>query len=123
LSHVVTIQTEVRDAVAVLAACRRLALPEPVQGTAEVFATSATGLIVKLPDWQFPVGCDLTTGSLKYDNYEGYWGEQQQLDRFLQAYAIEKAKIEARREGHSAFEQPLEEGYIMVNVEVAGGAA
>ena len=37
LSHIVTIKTEVRDPAAVAAACRRLALPEPVQGTAKLF--------------------------------------------------------------------------------------
>lgn len=122
MSHIVTIQTEVRDAAAVVAACRRLALPDPVQGTAKVYGTNATGLIVKLPNWQYPVVCDLATGSLKYDNYGGEWGEQQQLDSFLQAYAVEKAKIEARRNGHTAFEQQLEDGSIKVTVHVGGAA-
>ncbi len=28
-------------------------------------------------------------------------GNRDQLDRFLQSYAVEKAKLEARRKGHS----------------------
>jgi hypothetical protein len=40
LSHIVTIKTEVRDQAAVEAACRRLALPEPVQGTAQLYGLS-----------------------------------------------------------------------------------
>jgi hypothetical protein len=123
LSHIVTIQTEIRDAAAVIAACRRLSLPEPVQGTVEVFATTATGLQVQLPGWNYPVVCDLSTGKAHYDNYGGVWGQEQELDRFLQAYAAESAKIEARRNGHMAFEQPLENGYLKVTVEVSGGAA
>jgi hypothetical protein len=32
MSHIVTVQTKVHDPAAILAACRRLNLPEPVQG-------------------------------------------------------------------------------------------
>lgn len=52
-----------------------------------------------------------------------FWGEQQQLDRFLQAYAVEKARIEARKQGHTVTEQPLADGSIKVTIHVAGGAA
>jgi hypothetical protein len=51
LSHIVQIQTEVGDPAAVHAACRRLGLPEPVHGSAQLFSGEATGLLVKLPDW------------------------------------------------------------------------
>jgi hypothetical protein len=34
-----------------------------------------------------PVVCQLETGQLRFDNFGGLWGEQAQLDRFLQAYA------------------------------------
>src|SRR5207237_811663 len=49
LSHIVATKTEVRDTAAVAAACRRLALPELVQGTATLFSGQASGLIVKKP--------------------------------------------------------------------------
>ena len=68
MSHIVTVKTEVRDPVAVAAACRRLELPEPVLGTARLFAEEVTGLLVKLPDWLYPVACDTATGELRYDN-------------------------------------------------------
>ena len=58
MSHIVTIATEVRDPDAVAAACRRLGLPEPVQGTASLFEGQATGLLVRLPGWLYPVVCD-----------------------------------------------------------------
>ena len=45
MSHIITIKTEVRDPAAVAAACLRLGLPEPVHGTAKLFAGEATGLI------------------------------------------------------------------------------
>ncbi len=55
---------------------------------------------------------------LCYDNYNGRWGDQQHLDFFLQIYAVEKAKLEARKQGYSAIEQPLADGSIKVTIQV-----
>ena len=123
MSHIVTIKTEIRDAAAVQAACRRLGLPAPEQGTVKLFSGEATGLAVQLPDWQYPVVAELSTGTLKYDNFGGRWGDQKELDRLMQAYAVERAKLEARRRGHSTTEQTLADGSIKLTVQVAGGAA
>jgi len=123
LSHIVSIQTEVRDAAAVRAACKRLGLAEPVQGTTRLFSGQVTGLAVQLPNWQYPVVCDTATGKLNYDNFGGHWGDQKHLDSFLQSYAVEKAKIEARKKGHAVTEQQLADGSIKLVIQVAGGAA
>ena len=69
MSHIVTIKTEVRDAVAVRAACHRLSLTEPTQGTTKLFSGEVTGLAVELPDWRYPAVCDTETGQVHYDNY------------------------------------------------------
>jgi len=122
VSHIVEIQTQVRDPAAVGAACQRLALPAPSHRVVHLFNGAAEGLAVELPGWQYPVVCDTANGGLKYDNYGGAWGEQQELDRFLQAYACEKAKIEARRQGHMVSEQTLADGSIKLTIQVAGGA-
>ena len=122
MSHIVKIKTEVRDPAAVSAACRRLGLPEPVRGTAKLFEGEATGLLVKLPNWLYPVVCNTATGELSFDNYNGSWGPQEHLDRFLQAYAVEKAGIEARRRGHSVVEQPLADGSIKLSITVGGAS-
>jgi len=116
VSHIVTVKTEVRDPVAVAAACRRLGLPEPVHGTAQLFSDQATGLLVRLPGWLYPVACDTATGELKFDNYNGSWGPQEHLDRFMQIYAVEKAGLEAREKGYSVSEQPLEDGSIRLQI-------
>jgi hypothetical protein len=122
VSHVVTIQAEVRDPAAVAAACRRLGLPEPTRGTAKLFEAEAAGLLVRLPGWMYPVVLETETGRVRFDNYSGAWGERRQLDRFVQAYAVEKAKIEARRQGYTATEQQLADGSIRLTVNVGGGA-
>ncbi|MAG94462.1 MAG: DUF1257 domain-containing protein, partial [Planctomycetaceae bacterium] len=91
MSHIVEINTEVRDAAAVRAACQRLKLEPPVHGTTKLFSGEATGTIVKLPGWKYPAVFDTESGQARYDNYAGRWGKQAQLDRFLQGYAVEKA--------------------------------
>jgi hypothetical protein len=116
MSHVVTIQTKVHDAVAVAAACRRLELAAPVEGTAQLFSGEATGLMVQLPDWLYPVVIDTLTGVVRYDNFEGVWGDQAQLHRFLQSYAVEKCRLEARKKGYSLTEQALQDGGIKLQL-------
>jgi hypothetical protein len=122
LSHIVTVKTEVRDHAAVSAACRRLQLAPPILGTAQLFSDQIAGLIVRLPDWTYPVVIDTTTGQVRYDNYEGAWGDQAQLDRFMQIYAVEKARIEARKKGHQVTEQALADGSLKLTIRVGGAA-
>ena len=123
MSHIVSIKTEVKDAEAVKAACQRLGLEDPVEGTARLFEGDATGLLVKLPDWVYPVVLDTATGQARYDNYGGDWGAQKHLDRFVQTYAVCKATIEAKKRGHTVFEQPLPDGSVKLTISVAGGVA
>jgi hypothetical protein len=118
MSHIVQIETKMHDPQAIAAACRRLALGDPVAGTARLFSGSANGLLVELPGWLYPVVIDTTSGTVRYDNYGGRWGEQRHLERLTQFYAVEKAKIEARRRGYAASERTLEDGSILVRVEV-----
>ncbi len=122
MSHIVTIETEIRDAIAIKAACQRLRLETPVFGEAKLFSSTKTGWQVKLPNWRYPVVCDVATGKIDFDNYQGRWGKQEQLDRLLQAYAVEKAKIESRRKGHTCTEQTLTDGSIKLTISVGGAA-
>jgi len=123
MSHIVQIQSQVRDAEAVQAACRRLGLLAAVQRSARLFSGSITGLAVQLPGWTYPAVCQLDSGQVKFDNYGGAWGDQKEMDRFLQAYAIERARIEARKKGYTVTEQALTDGSVKLTIHVAGGAA
>ena len=116
MSHVVTIQSKLTDAVAVAAACRRLNLPAPEQGTAQLYSGEVSGLIVRLPDWIYPAVVDTASGEVKYDNYGGEWGSPVQLAKFIQMYAVEKARIEAAKKGFVVTEQSLENGSIKLSI-------
>ena len=120
MSHIVTIQVEVRDLDAIRSACRRLNLKEPVHGKATLFETEVEGVLVELPDWVFPVVCILDSGEVKYDNFQGAWGDEKHLDRFVQTYCIEKATLEARKKGYSVVEQSMVDGSVKLTVNVGG---
>jgi hypothetical protein len=116
LSHIVTIQTRLHDAAAVLAACKRLGLPEPVHGTVRLYGGEAEGLVVRLPGWRYPAVIDVLTGAVRFDTFAGRWGDQKQLDRLLQAYAAEKVRLEARKKGHAVSEQQLPDGSLRLTI-------
>ena len=117
MSHTVTIRTQIRDFNAIQAACRRLSLVNPVQGEVRLFDRVATGVGVQLDGWRFPV-CIEVDGNLLYDNFGGFWGLPEKLDQFQQAYAVEKAKLEARKQGHTCQEAVLEDGSIRLIILV-----
>lgn len=116
MSHIVTIATRVHDPIAVAAACTRLGLTAPTQGTARLYSGEATGLLVQLPGWHYPAVIDTLSGSVRFDNFNGHWGKEAELHRFLQSYAVEKAKLEARKKGYAISEQTLGDGSIKVQI-------
>ncbi|MCA9124981.1 MAG: DUF1257 domain-containing protein [Planctomycetaceae bacterium] len=118
MSHIVTITTEIRDPIALQASCRRLRLDEPVFKTVKLFSDEATGHCVQLPRWRYPVVCDTESGTVQFDNFNGRWGEPCELERLMQAYACEKVKLEARRQGHSVTERTLNDGAIRLTIQV-----
>jgi hypothetical protein len=122
MSHIVTLRALIKDAAAVHAACQRLGLTQPVQGTTRLFSGEVTGLAVQLADWVYPVVADLATGELKVDDFNGRWGDRRHLDRFLQMYAVEKCRIEARKAGNNLTEQTLPDGAVKLTIQVQGGA-
>ena len=118
MSHIVEIETKVYDPAALSAACRRLGLAEAVHGNVRLFSGDATGLSIKLPGWRYPIVVDTADGSIKYDNYEGRWGDPEKLGQLLQMYAVEKAKSEARKKGYCVNEQARQDGSIVLQIAI-----
>ena len=76
MSHIVTLKAKLRDPAAIAAACQRLGLAAPVQGTAELYSGEVAGLMVQLPGWLYPVVIDTATGEARFDDYAGRWKGQ-----------------------------------------------
>jgi hypothetical protein len=76
MSHFVTVQTRVHDPAAVAAACQRLNLAPPQHGTARLYSGEATGLLVQLPGWLYPIVIDTLSGLIRFDHFEGRWKRQ-----------------------------------------------
>ena len=65
MSHIVQIQTEIRDPVAIQSACTRLRLEPPVFGPVKLFIAEKTGWQIRLPEWRYPVVCDVNIAAKK----------------------------------------------------------
>ncbi len=120
MSHIVSIEIEIRDLEAIRQATRRLRLPEPTFGEVQLFSERKTGWAIQLRDWRYPVVANLESGRVDFDNYDGRWGKQQELDQFLQRYAVEAAVLQARKQGYTTTEQPLVDGSIKLLIQVGG---
>jgi hypothetical protein len=119
MSHCVTIATQITSRTALAAACSRLGLAPPVDGVAELYdGTKAAGTLVVLPGWLYPVVVDLATGTGRFDNFEGRWGRQEELDRLCQRYASEVFYEQAYAQGHRILgEEAGVDGEILLTIE------
>lgn len=119
MSHLVSIPVQVLQPEGIRRACSRLGLEAPVQGQQQFYdGQSKQGIVVKLPDWLYPIVIDPITGEVYHDNFNGAWGEQAKLDQFLQTYAVETAKMTAEAQGYQVSEQLLEDGSVHLQVLV-----
>lgn len=122
MSHIVTVNTEVKNVAAIHAACRRLGLDAPEERQFKMYGSqTATGVGVRLKGWQYPVVFDKDTGKAEYDNYNGARGPQARFNEFMQAYAIEAAKLAAAAAGKTCYEQPMPNGGVRLVIEDGPG--
>lgn len=112
MSHVVSIKTALTDPTVLASACVALGIPAPKLGTFKLYAASKTGIGIQLPGWHYPIVV-AADGSIDFDNYNGSWGAQEQLDKLVQRYGVEKAKLELMRSRNRFVgERTLEDGSI-----------
>lgn len=62
------------------------------QGTYKLWSETLTGEAFKLKGWHYP--CVVTEDGLKYDNYNGNWGNQEALDQLIQ-FAVDNIVVES----------------------------
>ena len=122
MSHTIKAGFKFTNEAALKAAAKHQGWQLKDRGTHKLFdgTKRENAFALSIPGWRHDVILDVDRGEALYDNYGGRWGDEQQLHKFLQAYAVEKVKLEARRQGQTAIEQPLADGSIRVQIAVAG---
>ena len=115
MSHIATVQTEIKSLRALRAACKRLKLGDPKHGKHHLSAgQTATGYAVQLPGWSYPAVFDLKSRRVHFDNFNGHWGNPKELDRLKQAYAVCAAKQHAEQQGMHVTEHQNADGSIQL---------
>jgi len=72
MSHIVTIKT--KSGMPIRPGCLSPAFfGRTSPGQDKLFSGEVEGLAVQLPDWIYPVVCNLPAGQLHYDNFNGRW--------------------------------------------------
>jgi len=120
MSHTMNIEVEMHDIQALKLACRRLGLTLQEQGKVKFYdGTIAEGILVHLPGWKYPI-CIKGNGQVAYDNYNGKWGKEEELNKLHAYYGLEKAKIEARKKGYSVYETRDTTGELVLKIRIGG---
>lgn len=101
MSHTMDIQMELHDRRALEVACRRLNIKvEP--GKHKLHASVEEGIGVFLDGWRYPIV--IKDGTVRYDNYNGHWGNVLKLHELEAYYGLEKARLEAQVKGYDCHE-------------------
>lgn len=116
MSHLVTLNIELKDKQAVIAACHRLKW-QVVENRQTKYADgkTPTGTAIYIPDWEYPITIT-EDGNVVGDNYGGSWGDPAKLNQLKQAYGAEVVKAMARRQGRSVYESQNQDGSLTLTV-------
>lgn len=116
MSHIVTCKVELKNEGCLLKAAEALGLEHLGKKTHEMYGRQkATGHGFRLPDWQYPVVID-EQGTARYDNYNGSWGKQVELDKLVQEYSAQVAEEQALMSGMTVERNVLENGDLELNM-------
>lgn len=115
MSHIVQVKgIAIHDREALEDAIKALGLKTRGYGEHTVYGSRQTGLAVELPGWQHPVVIDPDKGTAAYDNFNGSWGKQVELDKLVQRYAVEMSARELRIAGYDVTEETMDNGDVRV---------
>lgn len=79
--------------------------------------TRHTGMTIYLPGWRYPVLVN-DQGELVYDNYNGAWGDQAQLDALVQSYVIATVYAEVGSSGIPIDSETMADGTVKLRLPV-----
>ncbi|MDP2663651.1 MAG: DUF1257 domain-containing protein [Dehalococcoidia bacterium] len=126
MSHITTIEVEVKDLQALEKACERLGLTlARGQTTFKWYGSQAAACAhaIKVPGANYEVGV-VQKGrnfTLQADFFDYHLGGKvgPNGQKLIQAYAVEAAKAQARKQGYSVREEAQADGTIVLRARVA----
>lgn len=120
MSHTMNINLEIRDKEALAAACERLGLNILNGDLHSLYSSKEKGIGIMLPGWNYPLVIK-ENGTVTYDNYNGSWGNIDELNKLIAYYGLEKAKLEAQKQGYSVMENFNEQTQeLELEIEIGG---
>ena len=111
MSHIVKCKVEFKNETALTAAITALGLQNLGNKRHTLYDGSYNGIGVSLPGWDYPIVINIDEGSAKYDNYNGRWGKQIELDKLTQQYSIELTRQQAESEGYEVNDMTAQEAF------------
>jgi hypothetical protein len=118
MSHIASIDIELKDIEALKEACKRLNIKfENVENYKFYDGTRKSGLAIHLPNSKYPMVLD-NNGKAYFDNYNGRWGDLAELDKVKDHYGLELTKRQAKVKGYTFYERKTQDGKIQLVVNV-----
>ncbi len=118
MSHIVTCKVALTKPALLKKAIAHCGLVDLGVKRHKVYSETVEGQGVSLPDWHHPVVIK-ADGTAVYDNFNGSWGKQVELDKLVQRYAIEALTEEAAiNNGMVMMENRLENGDVEMHIEL-----
>ena len=112
MSHTISVKVELRNREALESAVMALGGRVLGNGTYHLYGGSENGTGFTLPGWRYPlVATD--SGELKFDSFGGAWGDESDLDRLKEYYALDAVRLEAERLGWYC--EPSNTGGLLVH--------
>lgn len=122
MSHTVKAETRITDIALLTQVCKKLGLPDPEPGVHTLYQGQHKGYAVRLPGWNYPVVVDMTTGEAVYDNFNGSWGNQAEMDKLLSSYAHDFVLQDFQRQNGANIQEFVDgEGWVVMECEIATG--
>lgn len=93
MSHTVTIDVKFKNQEAVVKTAQSMNARIIGEGEHRLFSSKHGGFAFQFPRWQYPCVVD-KDGKIFYDNYNGSWGNSEDIETFQEKYAMEVIKME-----------------------------
>ncbi len=127
MSHTTALKAvEMRNVDILLAAAKKLDIQHLGHKEYTLYDGSKhTGHGFQLSGYKYPVIVNTETGIAACDTFNGSWGRQEEMDKFVQEYAAESNRRQALEQGYLVQEEYLENGDLVQSFETmtAGSAS